>query len=422
VQIAARSSAVSAPPKKGSRAAKTDFSALDGAKQAALPRQMNPMLATLVDAAPDGDDWLHEVKYDGYRMVCRVEDGEVEISSRNGKPWTGALRGIAAAVGELPVKSAWLDGEIVMMDAEGRTSFNALQNALADRNAALAYIVFDVMYLDGYDLRGVALIERRQVLRELMQTVKAKSPLRFGPEVRGNGPEFFRQVCKMNLEGAICKRADSTYRDGLRTREWLKVKCEQRQEMVIGGYTDPQGSRTGFGALLLGVYDNGELRYAGKVGTGFDQKMLTTMKKLLAEREQDKPAFVNPPRGYEAKGAHWVKPDLVAEVAFTEWSAEGALRHPSFLGLRQDKAATEVKREMPGVGSARPGGRHARRPGLRRSRTPTRRGPRLPTRPQRSEVAPRTREQRWRASRCPIRTSSTSLKRDSPSATSSSTT
>jgi bifunctional non-homologous end joining protein LigD len=285
-------------------------------------------------------------------MVSRIEDGEVEISSRNGKVWTGVLGKLAKAVAKLPLKSAWLDGEIVVMDARGITSFNALQNALADRNAELVYILFDVMHLDGYDLTAVPLVERKRVLAGLLAKVDPDGPLRYSPDIQDDGPEFFAQACDLGLEGVISKRADSPYRTAARSREWLKVKCAQRQEMVIGGYTDPQGSRSGFGALLLGVYDNGELKYAGKVGTGFDTKTLGSIKKLLAAREQDAPPFANPPRGFEAKGAHWVKPDLVAEVSFTEWSPEGALRHPSFQGLREDKQATDVKRERPAATSS----------------------------------------------------------------------
>ena len=165
--------------------------------------------------------------------------------------------------------------------------------------------------------------------------------------MRGHGDEFLKQACSLSLEGAVCKRADSFYHDGARTRDWVKVKCTRRQEMVIGGYTEPRGSRTGFGALLLGVQENGKLRYAGKVGTGFDDRALNEIYRMLVDREQDQPAFANPPRGYEAKGAHWVKPDLVAEVAFTEWSSDGALRHPSFQGLRADKKAADVVREAP---------------------------------------------------------------------------
>ena len=239
---------------------------------------------------------------------------------------------------------AWLDGEIAVADAKGVTSFQQLQNALSNPRARnVTYFVFDLLYQDGYDLRGVALTERKQLLRALVGT--SDPVLRYSVDVRGSGAEFFAQACALKLEGAISKCADSVYREGVRTREWLKVKCGRRQEMVIGGFTDPQGSRSGFGALLLGIYDAGKLRYAGKVGTGFDDKTLTKLRPILGKLEQKEAPFVNPPRGFEAKGAHWVKPQLVAEISFTEWSNDGALRHPSFQGLREDKKASEVVRE-----------------------------------------------------------------------------
>jgi bifunctional non-homologous end joining protein LigD len=315
----------------------------EGAKPAKLPATLSPMLTTLVSAAPPGDDWIHEIKYDGYRMVCRIDGKDVRIVSRNGKDWTAAFPRLAADLKRLPVKGAWIDGEVVVLDAEGRSSFQALQNALSDGDAAFQFFAFDLPYCDGLDLRAVPLVERKRLLRGIVG--EGVGAVRVGPEVTGHGDEFFRQACSLSLEGAICKRAESPYRSGLRTREWLKVKCTRQQEMVIGGYTDPQGSRTGFGALMLGVYEGGKLRYAGKVGTGFNDKLLRDIHAQLRKRERDTPPFANPPRGYEARGAHWVEPDLVAEVAFTEWSSDGALRHPSFLGLRIDKKATEVVRE-----------------------------------------------------------------------------
>jgi bifunctional non-homologous end joining protein LigD len=348
-QKAARQVARSRAPAKArtADATKTSLADLPGAKKSPLPRELAPMLCTLVDEAPSGEGWVHEIKYDGYRMLARIDHGDVEISSRNGKVWTGVLGAIAKALGRLPVETAWIDGEVVVMDARGHTSFNALQNALGGSDADLTYIAFDVMHLDGYDLTRVPLTTRKQVLKALLDAADEEGPLRFGPEVEGNGPDFFGQACALGLEGIISKRADAPYRLGVRNREWLKIKCQQRQEMVIGGYTEPQGSRRGFGALLIGVYDNGKLRYAGKVGTGFNSETLASIYRQLVAREQDKPSFVNPPRGYEAKGAHWVKPDLVCEVTFTEWSPEGALRHPSFQGMRVDKRATEVRRERP---------------------------------------------------------------------------
>ena len=322
-------------------------SAMVGARVAKLPASLSPMLATLVDAIPPGDQWLHEIKFDGYRMLCRIEQGKVKIFSRNGKEWTAALVRVADAVGELGLKSAWLDGEVTVVDKDGRTSFQALQNALSDpAGERLVYFVFDVLYLDGYDLQGASLSERKRLLRSLIP--KTASNVRFSVDVPGSGAEFFKQACALGLEGAVSKRADSTYRGGLRTRDWVKVKCAQRQEMVIGGYTDPQGSRSGFGALLLGVYEAaGKLRYSGKVGTGFNDQILASLRRKLDGLAQSTSSFVNPPRGFEAKGVHWVKPKLVAEIAFTEWTQDGTLRHPSFQGLREDKSAADVVRERP---------------------------------------------------------------------------
>ncbi|HEX2830154.1 MAG TPA: DNA ligase D [Burkholderiales bacterium] len=319
---------------------------LDGARKASLPDFIEPELATLVKDAPAGDQWLHELKLDGYRMLCRVEDGEVRMISRNGKDWTANFPSIARCVARLPVKTAWLDGEVAVMESDGRTSFQALQNALTtDHGEKLHYFVFDLMYLDGYDLRSVALLERKSILEKLLAA--APSALRFSSHIEGSGIEFFKQACKLELEGMISKLARSVYKGG-RCRDWVKVKCSQRQELVIGGYTDPEGSRKGFGALLLGVYEeDGSLRYSGKVGTGFNDATLKAMHPKLKALEVSKPAFSNPPRGYEAKGAHWIKPELVAEVEFTEWTNDGTLRHPSFQGLRADKKAKDVVRERP---------------------------------------------------------------------------
>jgi bifunctional non-homologous end joining protein LigD len=313
------------------------------ARRSALPALIAPALMTLVDRPPDGEQWLFEIKYDGYRMVARIERGKARIYSRNGKEWTNAFSSVADALAALPVKSSWIDGEVCALDAQGRTSFQALQSALATHGSGLTYFAFDVVYRNGYDLRKVPLTERKALLREIIG--KGTDVVRLGPEVSGAGDEFFRQACALGLEGIVCKRVDSSYGAGVRTRDWVKVKCTKRQEMVIGGYTEPQGARNGFGALLLGVYADGKLLYAGKVGTGFNAKMLESMYPMLRKIERDTPAFSNPPRGFEAKGAHWVKPVLVGEVAFTEWSNDGALRHPSFQGLRPDKKAQEVARE-----------------------------------------------------------------------------
>ncbi|MFO1304463.1 MAG: DNA ligase D [Burkholderiales bacterium] len=318
-----------------------------GARKASLPDFVAPMLTALESEPPVGEDWIHEIKYDGYRLVARIERGKCRLFSRNAKDWTATFPQVARDLAALPVVDAWIDGEVVVLDDSGKSSFQRLQNALGGGDVeGLAFFAFDVMHLDGVDLRAVTLVERKKILGRLL--AQAGGVVRAGPEVRGGGREFFAQACKIGLEGMIAKRADSTYASGLRTRDWQKIKCILRQEMVIGGYTDPKGSRNGFGALLLGYYEDGKLRYAGKVGTGFDDAMLRKLTPELVKREEDKPAFADPPRGYEAKGVHWLRPELVAEIAFTEWSRDGALRHPSFQGLRPDKKATEVVRERPG--------------------------------------------------------------------------
>ena len=317
---------------------------IDGARKAALPESIDAELATLVDTVPTGDDWLHEIKYDGYRMLCRVDGGQCRIVSRNGKAWTDAFRGIADAVARLPLDSAWIDGEIVVMNEHGRTSFQALQNVLSDASSAKpVYYVFDLPYLNCYDLRAATLKARKSLLRKL---IDEGSAIRFSDHVEGNGAAFFAEACKVGLEGIVSKRAESTYQ-ATRGRDWQKLKCGTRQEFVIGGYTDPQGSRAGFGALLLGVHEGSDLRYCGKVGTGFNDAMLKSLAAALKHRAVDKSPFVNPPAGAEGRRAHWVKPELIGEVSFTEWTRDGTLRHPSFQGLREDKPARDIVREQP---------------------------------------------------------------------------
>jgi bifunctional non-homologous end joining protein LigD len=325
---------------------KLDIEAVQGARKTAMPEFVEPELATLMKEPPSGDAWVHEMKLDGYRMLCLVENGEARMISRNGKDWTGNFPSVTRCVARLPVDTAWIDGEVVVMEKDGRTSFQALQNALStDHGDRLRYFAFDLMYLNGYDLRGASLIERKRLLEAVLAS--APDTLRFSSHIEGSGDEFFQQACTLKLEGMISKRAQSIYKGG-RCKDWLKVKCIMRQEMVIGGFTDPEGSRSGFGALLLGVYEaDGTLRYSGKVGTGFNEATLKEMHKTLQALEVKTPAFSNPPRGYEAKGAHWVRPELVGEIEFTEWTNDGTLRHPSFQGLREDKKARDVVRERP---------------------------------------------------------------------------
>ncbi len=317
---------------------------LKGARKAPLPERIDAQLATLAKSPPAGPNWIHEIKYDGYRMLCRIVGGEVHMFSRNGKDWTGNFPSIVRALARLPVESAWLDGEAVVVDDAGRTSFQALQNALAGAATTTpSYFAFDLLYLDGVDLRGVELIERKRLLEQLLSSMPAT--VKYSEHFAAPGPAFLHNVAALGLEGMVSKRADLPYQAG-RGPAWQKIKSARRQELVIGGFTDPEGSREGFGALLLGVYEpDGRLSYSGKVGTGFTAESLGQVRRALAPLEQKESPFHDPPRGAEARRAHWVKPVLVAEILFTEWTDDGTLRHPSFQGLRSDKPAAEVVRE-----------------------------------------------------------------------------
>jgi bifunctional non-homologous end joining protein LigD len=340
--------------------------AVPGARRAPMPRTVEPELATLVDAPPSGDEWLHEIKFDGYRVICEIARGKARLLTRRAKDWSDRFAPVAAAAAELPAGDAVLDGEVTVLLPDGKTSFQALQESLGEVGStgdgggelalggAMVYFAFDLLYLEGHDLRRAPLAARKEALRRLLEaagpapaaTASAEGPIRFSDHVAGQGLEFYRQACRHGLEGIVSKRADLPYRAG-RGKDWLKVKCLQRQEMVIGGFTDPEGARAGLGALLLGTWEGDRLVYAGKVGTGFTANTLVELRRRLDRLERKTPPFADPPRGAEARRAHWVEPKLVCEVAFTEWTRDGHLRHPAFLGLREDKEAREVRRELP---------------------------------------------------------------------------
>lgn len=320
-----------------------------GAVAAPMPRELEPELATLVDQAPEGPEWIHEVKFDGYRMLAFVDKGKARLISRNGKDWTDKFAPIARQVESLGLISAILDGEIVAVDAAGRTSFQSLQQSLKGpgEGASIAYFLFDVPYLEGNDLRQATLADRRAALHAMLQRAGdagSGGVLRFSDAIHGHGREVLHNACKLALEGIVSKRAESPYTSG-RGTDWVKSKCTNRQEMVIGGFTEPQRSRPGLGALLIGYYRRGELIYAGKVGTGFDHALLRTLRKRFDRIEQRVSPFVEPPRGADARGAHWVRPEIVCEVEFFEWTKDGLLRHPAFIEIREDKDPKEVVRE-----------------------------------------------------------------------------
>ncbi|MBA2411591.1 MAG: DNA ligase D [Burkholderiaceae bacterium] len=313
-----------------------------GAHTAKLPFSLAPQLATLASAAPTTGDWIYEIKFDGYRIVARVDGTDIRLFTRNGHDWTSKLKHLALAIAALELPGGWLDGEIVVPSGDGRTSFQSLQNAF-DTAATqdIHYYLFDLPYFAGHDLREVPLRERRNLLQQVLST-NTSSHLKFSEEFEADAGSLLEAACDLRLEGVIGKRADAPY-TSTRSSSWIKLKCTQRQEFVIGGYTDPRGSRTGLGSLLLGVHDaQGQLIYAGNVGTGFDEKTLNALKRKLSALETKQAPFHQLPTG--VKG-HWVKPKLVAEVSFGEWTSEGRIRHSVFHGLRTDKPPGNITKE-----------------------------------------------------------------------------
>lgn len=326
-----------------------DLAKLPGAKRASLPRKFKPQLAVLAAEVPTGDDWLHEMKFDGYRLLAFVDHGTVRLITRNGNDWTHRFGTIRKELESLPVETAILDGEIVSLNKDGLSDFQELQNLLKRGNAnSLVYYVFDGPYLNGFNLQSTPLVERKQFLARLLLsgTPNNDGVLRYSDHIQGSGESVLTSACRHAMEGVVSKRADSPY-EQRRSPTWLKVKCLKRQEFVIGGFTKPSGARVGFGALLLGYYEGDRLMYAGRVGTGFTNDTLRQLKAELKQRRADSPAFANPPTGAEARGVTWVRPELVGEVEFTEWTDEGLLRHPSFQGLREDKRPRQIYREEP---------------------------------------------------------------------------
>jgi bifunctional non-homologous end joining protein LigD len=309
-----------------------------------LPEFIPPELATLTDKAPAGDGWVHEIKLDGYRTAARLEAGKVRMLTRSGLDWTARFRPIATALALPKIRAAYLDGEIAVMGEDGITSFAALQDALSRGQAQrLTYYVFDLLHLNGRDLTGLPLIERKALLAPLIARLPKGGPIRYSDHVQGQGPAFFAQACKHHLEGIVAKRAVAPYSSG-RTEDWLKVKCLNRQEFVIGGWMRSDKPGRELRSLLLGYYDRGKLVFAGKAGTGFGLAAGRELAERLGKIERDTPPFVAVPREYQ-RGARWVDPRLVAEVTFTTWTADHLLRHPSFEGLREDKPAKDVKLE-----------------------------------------------------------------------------
>lgn len=312
-----------------------------------------PMKAKLTDRAFDDPDWVFERKLDGIRASVRREGDEVTLISRTGRNLSPAYPELVEALAADPAERFLADGEIVAFDG-ARTSFERLQGRMGIHDPQLARLtgipvflyLFDLLEFDGHDLTGLTLRRRKAALR---RALAFGGPVRYTPHRNEHGERFFREACARGWEGLIGKRADSPYVRG-RSGDWLKLKCSFEQELAIGGFTPPQGSRTRFGALLVGYYEDGELRFAGKVGTGFSQRTLEELGDRLEALEQPSSPFAG---GGLPRRARWVKPELVGQFAFGEWTRDGKLRHPRFLGLREDKPAREVVRERPTIGSGR---------------------------------------------------------------------
>jgi bifunctional non-homologous end joining protein LigD len=334
-------------PPPPSRAVLPDPARTTNAVKARMPRELLPQLATATMRVPEGDDWLHELKFDGYRLLAFVEGDDVRLVTRRGHDWTDRFADLVEPLRRLGLTRTILDGEVVVLDPNGVSNFQRLQNRMKRRTGdPLVYYVFDAPYVEGFDLRRTPLLVRKELLR---RTLLASSPendgaVRYGDHIRGRGPAVLQQSCQHALEGIVSKRIDAAY-ESRRSRSWLKSKCVGRQEFVIGGFTAPQRSRSHLGALLVGHRSHDRWVYCGRVGTGFTEETLADLARRLQRRKRDSPPFAKPPTGAQARGVTWVEPELVAEVEFAGWTDDGMLRHASFQGLREDKLAEEVVRE-----------------------------------------------------------------------------
>ncbi|RFP87220.1 ATP-dependent DNA ligase [Rhodobacteraceae bacterium 63075] len=319
-----------------------------GLPESAVPEWCAPMLAVLTDARFSDPDWLFERKLDGERVLVFRDGDRLRLMTRNRNDVTDTWPELAEALAGQPARSFVADGEVVAFDGDvssfarlqGRMQVSDPERARASGIAVYLYL-FDLLHLDGHDLTGEPLRRRKSLLK---RAFCFEDPLRYTQHRNGAGESYYEQACEKGWEGVIAKEAEAAYIHG-RSRKWLKFKCANGQELVIGGFTRPEGERKGFGALLVGYYEDGALRYAGKVGTGFDEEFLSAFRERLDSRRRESSPFA----GQVDEEALWVKPDLVAEIGFTEWTSAGKLRHPRFIGLRRDKPAEDVTREVAGA-------------------------------------------------------------------------
>ena len=320
---------------------------IPGAKRAQLEKFIPPQLATPVDRPPNGDAWIHEIKLDGYRIYCRRDAKGARLLTRTGQDWTDRFQRLVGPIEALPAEDFALDGEVVVLDENGHSSFGALQEALsADDQRRLTLFAFDLLYLDGHDLRGAALINRKEALRALIAGGSGVGSIRFSDHIEATGDEVFRHASELGLEGVVSKQRKRPYRSG-RSTEWVKAKCQERQEFVVVGFTHQKKKESpGIGALVLGVYEDERLIYAGRVGSGFTHEVSLDLRARL-EPLRVAHALVEQVPAEMRRGVNWVKPELVVVVEFLGWTRDNVLRQASFQGLREDKRPTDVVRERP---------------------------------------------------------------------------
>lgn len=328
-------------------------SKLTHVKRAVFPSEFKPSLAFLTQKVPEGDDWLHEIKFDGYRILCMINHGKIQILTRNGHDWSKPLSFLADELKAMGNKNLILDGELVAIDKKGISNFQILQNSLKKSNpTTLKLFVFDIPYYEGYSLNNMPLIERKKILYKLLKNIKRKkSHILYTEHIIGHGEDVFKQACDASLEGIISKKISSHYEQH-RSKNWLKSKCTNQQEFIIAGFTKPEKSRKYFGSILLGYYnEKQQLQYCGHVGTGFSEKSLQDLYQKFKKIIQKKSSFYNVPDVGSIKNITWLKPKYICQIKFLTWTDNRILRQPSFLGLREDKNLEEVKIEMPILGS-----------------------------------------------------------------------
>ena len=315
-----------------------------GSKPGPLPDFVAPCLALRMDEAPSGDTWLHEIKFDGYRLQARIENGKVKCLTRNRLDWTKRFTAVAKALAALKVETALIDGEVVVEGDDGVTSFSELVGDLKDGvSDRMVFYAFDILHLDGVDLRGAALIDRRAVLAKILEG-RRKGKVRLSEHLTGDGEMVMAKACELGLEGIISKRADKPYRSG-RSGDWIKSTCQLTDEFVIGGYLDSAANDDAVGALALGAYERGRLVYVGRVGTGFNRQTAGEIWRALQPMRTASSPFNGKLDAKQRRAVRWVSPDLIAQVQYRAWTGDGLLRHASFKGLREDKAARTIRRQ-----------------------------------------------------------------------------